>query len=83
MTIRNVIFDMGGVLLQWDPPTFVAKLFPDAARQALIRREVFDHADWHEFDRGSITEAQAIEHFGKRAGLNADEMRALPAAHRQ
>jgi HAD superfamily hydrolase (TIGR01509 family) len=77
MPIRNVIFDMGGVLLQWDPPTFIANAFPDAERQALIRREVFEHADWHEFDRGAITEAQAIEYFGKRTGLSADDMRRL------
>jgi len=77
MPIQNVIFDMGGVLLQWDPPAFIAKLFPDAERQALVRREIFEHADWHEFDRGAITETHAIEHFGQRAGISPDDMRKL------
>jgi putative hydrolase of the HAD superfamily len=75
--IRNVVFDMGGVLLQWDPPAFIAKLHPDAETQALIRREIFEHPDWHEFDRGAIDVETAAEVFGKRAGLSADEMRKL------
>ncbi len=47
MTIRNVVFDVGGVLLEWDPPAVIARLYPDAAEQAVIRRQMFEHADWH------------------------------------
>jgi putative hydrolase of the HAD superfamily len=77
MKIHNVIFDVGGVLLTWDPPAFIARLFPDAAHQALIRREIFEHPEWHEFDRGSIDVAQAADQFGKRAGLTPEQMRTL------
>ena len=28
MNIRNVVFDAGGVLLEWDPPKVIARLFP-------------------------------------------------------
>jgi HAD superfamily hydrolase (TIGR01509 family) len=75
--IRNVVFDAGGVLLQWDPPAFIAKLHPDARTQALIRREIFEHADWHEFDRGGLNVEQAAELFGKRVGLTSQQMRTL------
>src|SRR5262245_8245729 len=75
--IRNVVFDAGGVLLQWDPPAFIAKLHPDAETQALIRREIFEHADWLEFDRGTYNVDQAAEMFGERVGLGADAMRKL------
>ncbi len=75
--IRNVVFDVGGVLLQWDPPAFVARLHPDAATQALIRREIFEHADWHEFDRGGLNVDQAAELFGRRTGLTTQQMRTL------
>jgi putative hydrolase of the HAD superfamily len=77
MNIRNVIFDVGGVLLSWDPPAFIAKVVPDPEQQALVRREIFEHPEWHEFDRGSITVAQATERFGERAGLTPDQMRTL------
>jgi putative hydrolase of the HAD superfamily len=77
MNIRNVVFDAGGVLLQWDPPAFIAKLHPDAETQALIRREIFEHADWQEFDRGTLNVDQAAELFSKRTGLGTDQMRKL------
>lgn len=80
MPIRNVIFDMGGVLLRWDPPTFISTVVPDPAQQALVRREIFEHPEWHEFDRGSITVDHAVERFGQRAGLSPDQMRSLLGA---
>jgi putative hydrolase of the HAD superfamily len=75
--VRNVIFDVGGVLLQWDPPAFIARLHPDAATQARIRREMFEHADWHEFDRGTIDVEGAVKIFAARTGLSAQEIREL------
>jgi putative hydrolase of the HAD superfamily len=77
ITIRNVVFDMGGVLLAWDPPAFIAKVVPDPAQQARVRREIFEHPEWQEFDRGSITVNQAVERFGQRAGLDPEQMRTL------
>jgi putative hydrolase of the HAD superfamily len=75
--VRNVVFDVGGVLLEWNPPEFIAKLHPDLATQALIREQIFEHPDWHEFDRGAIDHAMALDVFGKRAGLTPAQMREL------
>lgn len=83
MPIKNVVFDVGQVLLEWNPPAVIARLHPDPARQALIRREMFEHADWHEFDRGGLSEAQAVEHFARTTGLSTDETRALIHATRE
>jgi putative hydrolase of the HAD superfamily len=77
MPIRNVVFDIGGVLLQWDPPAFIAKVAPDPAQQALIRREIFEHPEWHEFDRGIFDVTHVVDNFGQRAGLTPQQMRAL------
>ena len=55
MTIRNVVFDVGGVLLEWDPPSVIARLYPDAGTQAVIRQQMFEHPDWLEFDRGALS----------------------------
>jgi HAD superfamily hydrolase (TIGR01509 family) len=75
--IRNVVFDAGGVLLEWNPPRVIAEMFPDPAVQAEIRERIFEHPDWHEFDRGSITEASAPAHFANLSGRTQDEVRAL------
>jgi putative hydrolase of the HAD superfamily len=81
--IRNVVFDVGGVLLEWNPPAVVASLYPDPATQAVIRRQMFEHADWQEFDRGGLSYAAAIEHFAKSTGRSTDETRTLIHATRE
>ena len=75
--IKNVVFDAGGVLLEWNPPRVIAELYPDPAVQAEIRQRIFEHPDWHEFDRGTITEAAAPDHFAKLSGRKPDEVRHL------
>jgi FMN phosphatase YigB (HAD superfamily) len=75
--IKNVVFDAGGVLLEWNPPRVIAELYPDPAVQAAIREHIFEHPDWHEFDRGTITEAAAPAHFAQRSGRSQDEVRQL------
>lgn len=83
MKIQNVVFDVGGVLLEWNPPAVIAALYPDPAAQALIRQQIFEHADWHEFDRGTLSEAAAVEHFARQSGLTTDETRKLIHATRE
>jgi putative hydrolase of the HAD superfamily len=77
MKIHNVVFDAGGVLLEWNPPAVVARLYPDPAIQAQIRQYIFEHPDWHEFDRGTLTEESAPAHFAKLSGRTHEEVRTL------
>jgi putative hydrolase of the HAD superfamily len=83
MNIRNAVFDVGGVLLEWNPPAVIASLYPDRATQELIRRQMFEHADWLEFDRGALSYAAAIDHFAKATGRSTDETRTLIHATRE
>ncbi|MEO8019843.1 MAG: HAD family phosphatase [Pseudomonadota bacterium] len=83
MSIRNVVFDVGGVLLEWNPSAVIANLYPEPATQAVIRRQMFEHADWQEFDRGGLSYAAAIEHFAKATGRSTDETRTLIHATRE
>lgn len=81
--IQNVVFDVGQVLLEWNPPAVIARLHPDPADQARIRERMFEHADWHEFDRGGLSLDAAIEHFARTTELSTDETRALIHATRE
>jgi putative hydrolase of the HAD superfamily len=83
MPIQNVVFDAGGVLLRWDPPAVIARLHPDPETQAMIRRQMFEHQDWLEFDRGTYSEEAAAEHFSRLSGLPAEETRTLIRATRE
>lgn len=75
--IRNVIFDAGGVLLEWNPPRVIAQLYPDPKVQAEIREYIFEHPDWHEYDRGTIGAADAANHFSKLSGRSPEEVTTL------
>jgi len=77
MPVRNVVFDAGGVLLEWNPPRVIAKLYPDPAAQAQIREFIFDHPDWHEFDRGTLTAESAPNHFARLSGRSPEEVATL------
>lgn len=59
--VRNVVFDLGGVLLNWDPVTYLKGLFQGTGQVALLHKVVFGSAEWVMLDRGVITECQAIE----------------------
>jgi putative hydrolase of the HAD superfamily len=75
--IKNVIFDAGGVLLEWNPPRVIAQLYPDPQVQAEIREYIFEHPDWHEYDRGTISASDAAAHFSKLSGRSTAEVEKL------
>ncbi|MEJ0085724.1 MAG: HAD family phosphatase [Pseudomonadota bacterium] len=80
MNIRNVVFDVGGVLLEWNPPQVIATLYPDPVVQAQLRATIFEHPDWHEFDRGTFTEQAAAQHFARLSGRSPGEVLQLMRA---
>jgi putative hydrolase of the HAD superfamily len=75
--IRNVIFDFGGVLVRWKPEEIITGFYPDEDRRARLRQTVFQHPDWVDMDRGTLSEAAAIERFSARMQRPAAEMRGL------
>ena len=64
--IRNVVFDMGGVLIAWDPARMVARLELPEEDGRLLRREVFGSVEWVSLDRGTLSEYEALERFRAR-----------------
>ena len=64
--IRNILFDMGQVLIRWDPPLFVSRLGLNAEDSTLLLREVYQGADWVMLDRGSVTEDALIARVSAR-----------------
>lgn len=58
--IKNIIFDMGGVLLRFEPEYFIARLGITGPDADLLRREVFRSADWVRMDRGTLTDEEGV-----------------------
>ena len=59
--VRTVLFDMGSVLVRFEPSEFIAKLDVSPEDAEALRREVFRSADWVRLDRGVFTQQQAID----------------------
>ena len=59
--IRNIVFDMGQVLLRFEPLLFMERLGVQGEDRELLHREVFKSLVWARTDRGSLTDAEAAE----------------------
>ena len=64
--IRNIVFDMGQVLLRFDPAYFIDRIGAAEEDKRVLLREVYKSLDWARMDRGSMTEAQAAESMCRR-----------------
>lgn len=64
--IRNIIFDMGQVLIRWQPEQMLAQLNLTEEEQQLLLDEVFRNVEWIQLDHGTITQEQALARMCKR-----------------
>jgi putative hydrolase of the HAD superfamily len=76
-TVRNVIFDLGGVVLDWNPDHIVSRFQPVVELRASLKAALFGHADWRMFDRGTLTESELIERLEPRVGRPKEEVTAI------
>lgn len=60
--IKNIIFDMGNVLIYFDREFFLDKAgVTDEADRKLLLREIYYSLEWSRLDRGSLTDAEAAK----------------------
>ena len=55
--IKNIIFDMGNVLLRFDPEVSLQAYLDNDTDRAIIRKELFEAPEWLMADEGKITNA--------------------------
>ena len=73
----NLVFDLGGVVVRWDPDAIIAGVFSDPGIRARVKADVFSHADWLELDRGTLGRDEAIARGAQRSGVAAGEIQRL------
>lgn len=66
--IKNILFDMGNVLIRFAPKEYVKRVGLSEPEQELMLRELYGSIDWIELDRGTIDEAEIIERVTARVG---------------
>ena len=58
--IDTILFDMGSVLVRFEPAEFIARRQLSPEDSETLLHEVFRSADWVRLDRGSMTHEEAI-----------------------
>ena len=60
MSIKNVIFDFGQVLVHFEPSYMVGVYTEDKEERQLLEEVVFDRLYWDKLDKGIITNEEAL-----------------------
>ncbi|KWT97373.1 MULTISPECIES: HAD-IA family hydrolase [unclassified Variovorax] len=76
--MKNVVFDVGAVLLSWEPVSLVhavvAPHTPTAQAAHALACEMFHHEDWLGFDRGTHSLEDAIGRMALRLSLPVERL---------
>jgi putative hydrolase of the HAD superfamily len=70
----NIVFDLGGVVVRWEPETLIANVFDDPEVRRVVHSEFVRHPDWVELDRGTLAPEDAVARASARTGLSHFEL---------
>lgn len=72
--IKNVVFDLGNVLLSFIPSEyFDKKRYPENIKTRILS-DIFHSEEWQMLDRGEITTEEVIDIIALRSSLKRDEI---------
>lgn len=75
--IKNIIFDLGNVLLSFVPADFLDKKnYPEELKKQVLA-DVFGSKEWQMLDNGDITTAEAIEAIAGKSLLKRAEIKRI------
>ena len=75
--VRNVIFDFGGVLVNWRPQEIIDSFYAEQALRDALRAHAFQHGDWLDMDRGTLDEASVVRRCAARMARPESELERL------
>lgn len=61
--IKNIVFDMGNVILRWDPQYIAGKLSNNEKEKEIIINELFASKQWALLDEGKISLEEIVASF--------------------
>ena len=59
--ISNLIFDMGGVLIRWNPRKMLETYHLTPEQEEILDRELFRSVEWIQMDRGTRSGEETVE----------------------
>lgn len=59
--VKNIIFDIGNVLLEFKPLDYLKRTFNDENLENLLYKEIFQCDEWVHLDRGILTQDEVVK----------------------
>ena len=75
--VRNVIFDFGGVLVNWRPQEIIDSFYAEPLLRDALRAHALQHDDWLDMDRGMLDEASVARRCAARMARPESELTAF------
>ena len=72
--IKNIVFDLGNVLLSWNPEEFFKRSGYDPEEVKIILKDIFKSNEWSMLDNGDITTSEAIDLIAFKSSLKRDNI---------
>lgn len=57
--IKNIVFDLGQVLINFQPEEYLQRLFPQHSHSKTLQKAIFGSVEWLMLDRGVIDQEEA------------------------
>ncbi|MBY0461907.1 MAG: HAD family phosphatase [Alphaproteobacteria bacterium] len=75
--IKNIVFDIGNVLVKWAPHDIVNKVFPNHPNTFELNQKIFKSPAWMDLNRGKMTEKEMVLIYNKELGISLPELEYL------
>lgn len=72
--IKNIIFDLGNVLISWKPEEYLIKNGYGEKERTTILNEVFRSKEWLSLDNGDMSLKEAVKRIAFKSSLKTDEI---------
>ena len=66
--IKNLVFDLGNVLIEWNSEKILSYFEPEEGRRQVLRKAIFESGVWHQTDKGELSLKEACNEV--QAGLD-------------
>jgi putative hydrolase of the HAD superfamily len=74
MTVKNIVFDVGNVLVKWAPDEITAKAFPGEPSPENLSQRIFKSPIWYDLNLGRLSEVESIKLYNQQLGISIGEL---------
>jgi putative hydrolase of the HAD superfamily len=74
MQIKNIVFDVGNVLISFQPGIFHIKQGVSRERTSVYLNDIYHSREWQLIDRGVLTVPGAVRSIAERSSLSSQEI---------